>query len=106
MPGYDKTGPSGRGPMTGGGFGRCGGSRGFSREGVNFGGGRSGRPFGGGRGRVCRGGRGGWWGFNRNQAPDWIDRSETEDLRAAAEDLKAQLKAVEERLANIEKEQL
>ncbi len=27
MPGYDRTGPMGKGPMTGGGFGRCGGRR-------------------------------------------------------------------------------
>ncbi len=104
MPAYDKTGPFGRGPMTGGGFGRCGGGRrGFSRGEAAFGAGR------GGRGRAFGGGRGGWSGVGNYQdtrRPNWGDRSEADDLRAAAEDLKDQLRAVEERLANVDKEPL
>lgn len=32
MPGFDGTGPNGRGPMTGRGMGSCGRSRGFGRR--------------------------------------------------------------------------
>ena len=57
MPGGDGTGPMRRGPMTGGGFGPCGGglARRFGRGGFH------------GRGGSSGGGRG--WG-NRRWAPD------------------------------------
>jgi hypothetical protein len=82
MPGFDGTGPMGRGPMTGGGRGFCAipfrnyGPYGYDMRapggppsGVNpfygrpfygsvFGAGRGGLPYGGGRGRVFGGGRG------------------------------------------------
>jgi len=50
MPGFDRTGPMGKGPMTGGGFGRCGSARG--------GGGFGGRGFGYGAGYGAGAGRG------------------------------------------------
>ena len=57
MPGFDKTGPRGQGPGTGGGFGPCADAtatdnnlRELSRMG------RAGRRRGGGRGRCFRGG--------------------------------------------------
>ncbi|MCB2216186.1 DUF5320 family protein [Desulfofustis glycolicus] len=48
MPGFDRTGPMGGGPMTGGGFGRCaGGDRAGMYYGCGFGRGRGfGRGFG------------------------------------------------------------
>ncbi len=66
MPGGDRTGPLGWGPMTGRGAGYCAGypvpgylnpvpARGW------FGVGRGGFPRGGGRGRAFGGGRGWWW---------------------------------------------
>jgi hypothetical protein len=66
MPGGDRTGPWGGGPMTGRGAGYCAGypvpgymnpipGRGW------YGVGRGGFPRGGGRGRAFGGGRG-WWG--------------------------------------------
>lgn len=80
MPGRDKTGPMGQGPMTGGGRGLCGsmrinknnienetdsdpntapGSRMFMRRGRCFGGGRGRGALGaGGRGRGIGNGRG------------------------------------------------
>jgi hypothetical protein len=65
MPGFDRTGPMGKGPMTGGGRGFCakiippGTAPKFPSypPDVIFGAGRGGRPWGGGRGRVFGGGR-------------------------------------------------
>lgn len=38
MPGFDKTGPDGKGPMTGRGLGKCGGKEGTAlRRGRGFG---------------------------------------------------------------------
>jgi len=61
MPGFDRTGPLGQGPMTGRGLGYCNPTTrrylpgqplyGLGRGGIPWGGGR-GRGFGGGRGRF------------------------------------------------------
>ena len=64
MPGYDRTGPRGEGPMTGRGRGYCGPGR--ESNYMSFmprGAGRGFPPWGGGRGRVFGGGRG--RGFGR-----------------------------------------
>jgi hypothetical protein len=58
MPGLDRTGPQGEGPMTGGGFGRCNQAEG-NRQPVA---GRGWRPFGPGQG--SRRGFGRRAGFN------------------------------------------
>lgn len=82
MPGFDRTGPMGMGPMTGGGFGLCrqgrartaAGRMGYAQAYALRGAGRGFAPWGGGRGRVWGGGRGGafrgagrggygYWGF-------------------------------------------
>jgi len=70
MPGLDRTGPAGAGPMTGGGFGLCNPYyRGnFPRVPI-YGAGRGGIPWGGGRGRVFGGGRGVNWRW-----PHWFPR--------------------------------
>jgi len=58
MPGFDKTGPDGRGAMTGGGYGQCAGSTKRSEPADRMrGAGRGGRPWGGARGRCFGGGR-------------------------------------------------
>jgi hypothetical protein len=69
MPGYDRTGPAGRGAMTGWAAGRCGGDR---TQPARFGGwgGGMGRGFGGGRGRWCAGGPG-RGGRGRFAGPDY-----------------------------------
>lgn len=72
MPNFNGQGPRGEGPMTGRGMGRCGSERGYSR------------------GQGC--GRG--FGFRRF----FSQKEEVEDLKAYQEDLKAELKAVEERM--------
>lgn len=70
MPGFDRTGPRGEGPRTGGGFGLCNprsarpdiGNQGYPMRGA----GRGFAPWGGGRGHVFGGGRGaGSWGGGR-----------------------------------------
>jgi len=69
MPGFDRTGPEGQGPMTGRGLGRCNPDNEFNEEddirfGRGWGRGRGlgrgrgfGRGFGGGYGRGFGGGR-------------------------------------------------
>ncbi|MBU1627658.1 DUF5320 domain-containing protein [bacterium] len=67
MPGFDRTGPLGQGPMTGGGFGYCNPlNRGSIPGRPLYGVGSGGIPRGGGRGRAFGGGLGrfGSWGNN------------------------------------------
>lgn len=63
MPGFNATGPFGRGPRTGRGLGSC--SSGYRQAGgygwFGRGVGRGGIPWGGGRGRAWGGGRGRGW---------------------------------------------
>jgi len=108
MPGFDRTGPLGQGPMTGGGFGDCRGNympdfgtggRGFySRYGAN-------RGAGLGRGqRICRRG---FWGFGppaprfyggfRSVAPE----TDLAGLQKQADDVRAYLRDLEARLAEL-----
>ncbi|NLA38423.1 MAG: DUF5320 family protein [Methanomicrobiales archaeon] len=71
MPGFDGTGPGGRGPMTGGGFGYCSPAvrgrwppmwgRRIPYPGPVYGLGRGGMPRGGGWGRGFGRGRGRGW---------------------------------------------
>lgn len=74
MPNFDGMGPRGEGPMTGRGMGRCGTG--------------TGRGLGRGQGRG--------FGFRRF----FSQKEEVEDLKTYQEDLKAELKAVEEELKN------
>jgi hypothetical protein len=101
MPGFDRTGPLGAGPMTGGGFGYCGTGR---RPRYTLGG----RPvygrFGAGWGRGFGRGRGfcglayGYW------RPTAVDpKAELAGLQQEANDLKAYLKELEARIAGLEK---
>lgn len=78
MPGFDKTGPMGAGPMTGRGFGPCGLGLGWRRR---FGAGRGlGRYFG--------------WGWN-------IPQTKEDKLKALAD----YRKALEEELEDVKKEE-
>jgi len=77
MPGFDQTGPLGRGPMTGRGFGPCGLGLGWRRR------------FGMGRGM------GRYFSFNWPQAKD--------DQKKALVDYK---KALEEELEDVKKEEV
>ncbi|MFH1983537.1 MAG: DUF5320 family protein [Pseudomonadota bacterium] len=84
MPGFDQTGPRGGGPMTGGGFGRCGA--------------RDGRGYGG-RGQRYR------W-FQQRAALEPTPMADIESAPASAQltRLAAALESIEARLARIEGE--
>ena len=117
MPGGDRSGPRGQGPMTGRGMGYCRGNdqpadnanlppgRGF---GMGWGGGRGrgrgGGGFGGGRGRGggFGRGRGRGRGFGTNPQPSAED--EAAFLRAESARLKQYMEDIEKRLADFEKE--
>ena len=73
MPNFDGKGPRGNGSMTGRGMGPCGGGMGYSR------------------------GQGRGFGFRRF----FSQKEEVEDLKGYQEDLKAELKAIEEQLKDV-----
>ena len=89
MPGRDQTGPKGDGPLTGGGWGRC--RRGAGR-GRGQGGGGRGQGFGGGRGFGAGGG-----GRQIEGAED-----ELSALKGEVRSLNQELKAVQERIAELD----
>ena len=66
MPGFDRTGPRGEGPLTGGRRGLCV-PQGYRPAGY-YGAGRGGRPWGGGRGFAWGGGR----GYGRGYVAPWL----------------------------------
>ncbi len=101
MPGYDGTGPAGRGPMTGGGRGFCN----PAGMGYRRGGGR-GMGWSARFGRCMGAGRG--WGaspFPAGWAPAGsMSRDEELDmLKAEAEQLSQSLEAIRKRMASLEK---
>jgi hypothetical protein len=83
MPGFDRTGPWGYGPMTGRGLGPCG--RGLARG------------FGRGRGMM--------WAPSPGYAPAYAPTREQElaDLRAEKELVERELEEIKARLTEIEK---
>ena len=101
MPGRDRTGPQGTGPMTGWGAGYCGGNQ--ADVAGNFGG-RGWQCRGGGWGRrnmFYATGRPGWrrTGWDYNPDPEQA----AQDLKAQAAALEGELKLVNQRLAEVEK---
>ncbi|MDD2389900.1 MAG: DUF5320 domain-containing protein [Desulfobacterales bacterium] len=120
MPGGDRTGPAGMGPMTGRGFGVCAGNAdpGYANPGYGrgFGYGRGlgyGRGFCGGRG--FGGGQGGRWRapfpgygyggpYEAAYAADMpTTPRETEALKAQASYLEKMLEKITNRIAELEK---
>ncbi len=117
MPGGDRTGPRGMGPMTGRGAGYCAGysvpgyANPWPRAGLGMAWGRGG-PMGGGRGwrhMYYATGLPGWVRFGA--PPVWgappvgavpTPEQEAEFLRAQAEQLQAELDAINERLSKLE----
>jgi len=107
MPGGDRTGPLGMGPMTGRGMGYCAGygMPGYSWPG--YGAGRGGIPWGCGRGRVFGGGRGFWWRARAwayppipAYAPRWNAPYAPEQEKAV---LKEELSLLEEEMNSLRK---
>lgn len=100
MPGFDGTGPEGRGPLTGRGLGPCGSGRGFRRgHGRGFG-----RGFGSGFGRGF--GRRRFWGTSPHYQTPYPALTKNEE-RAMLEDelklLEEDIKSIKERIKELEK---
>ncbi len=97
MPGLNRRGPEGMGPMTGGGRGLCNpASRSAYNRGASFAGGSGlGRGMGFGRRQalMCR-----RQGFRNAGIPDYDPAQEEILLRNEAEILKGELDAIENRL--------
>ncbi len=108
MPGGDRTGPLGRGPMTGRAAGRCSGfsGPGYANPDVP----RYGRGFGFGRGRGRGFGRG-FWGrryYYDEPYPSETPVEQTTDqekayLESTIKSLEAELKSVQRRLQELSK---
>ena len=109
MPGFDGTGPAGRGPMTGGGFGRC---NPYGRSVVPIDDGPEG-VWGRGRGyrhRYWATGLLGWmrsgpgrsWGY-RSTVP-FTKEDEVRFLKEQAQTFKEELHAIDSRLRDLELE--
>ena len=101
MPGFDRTGPMGAGPMTGWARGRCNpaAAADYQRaEGAFYG---RGRGFGAGRGRRCGFGPGRGTGRFHGRAFGW-QADERASLKAEADYLKESLDAVSARIAELE----
>ncbi|MDP8221738.1 MAG: DUF5320 domain-containing protein [Candidatus Lernaella stagnicola] len=123
MPGGDRTGPAGMGPMTGRGAGNCAGypMPGYANpvSGGGFGYGRGygfGRGFGRGRGMGFRGGRG--WGapnygnpaqYAPAYAPPYVaapaPEQELDALQGQAQYLTNALEEIRQRIAELEAKQ-
>ena len=121
MPGGDRTGPAGMGPMTGRAAGYCAGygAPGYMNPGPRRG---YGMGWGGGwgrgrgyRGRFYAAGRPGWAGYgyppewgapptDGRYSPQMTTEQEAEFLRNQAKVLSDQLEALSKRLAELEEE--
>ncbi len=96
MPGFDRKGPLGQGPMTGGKRGYCG-SKNTPPVNNGLGVGRGGRPRGGGRGACFGGGRNkgmNWNFFNSNSEEDFFNQ-QIETLKQEKEELEKRLEKLE-----------
>ena len=95
MPGFNKRGPEGMGPMTGGGRGLCNpANRSFLNRGGAFSAGAGrGRGFGGGRGRRA--------GFGYTGAPYYDKDQEKSLLKNEEAMLRDELAAIKQRLEEI-----
>ena len=113
MPGFDRTGPMGKGPMTGGGRGRCnprgafntsGGSgmdrgthRGF-RQGFG-----SARGYGRGQGRrEFSPAGGGWYGPANDRSDAMKEKDEISMLKNEADALNSELGQINRRIQELE----
>jgi len=115
MPGLDRTGPVGAGPMTGGGFGRCN-PRNRAYEWGSFGPGRVGRVSGRGRGygrgfgrRGARFDDQGWYGPAYGSYPGLYAVSGEDQismLKKEAQMMKDELNTINKRIEELGSEPL
>ena len=117
MPGGDRTGPGGTGPMTGRAAGYCAGNnapgytnpwggRGGGGWGRGFRGGGRGRGFGGGgRGRGFGWGAGGYYGPEPYAAPQPDPAQETEYLKSGIKQMEEEIKAMNKRIEELNKKE-
>ena len=111
MPGFNRTGPMGAGPMTGGGRGFCNpANAGYERSAVGafgFGGGMAyGRGFRGGFGRGIRRGFGRGFAWNQPQYFATYPEDPTGELnmlKAQADSTKNMLDSINKRLTELKK---
>ena len=109
MPGGDRTGPLGQGPMTGRALGYCTGypDPGFANFGPGYGRG-FGRGWGRGFGRGFWGrGRGFWWRGNFPESyysPPLNTTEEKTYLENMVKNLEEEIKAIRERIQDLSKE--
>lgn len=101
MPGFDRTGPEGAGPMTGRQLGRCAGNTSvFPGRGFRYG-----RGYGFGRGRGWGRGFGFRWGNPFRAYPeDYVAASDETLLQNEIRSLKDQLSSVEKELEKVRRE--
>lgn len=95
MPGFDRTGPRGDGPMTGGGFGHCGSGKRLRFKGLGVG--QGGAPRGGGAGRCWGGGRSRWHlgrGLEENE-------SYATDVEISFQKLADEVRKLKEQISNL-----
>lgn len=102
MPGRDRRGPVGAGPMTGRGLGYCntGHTAGYIGDGF-------GRSYGFGRGLGVRRGRFGGWRYTpsyRASVHAGIPTDQVDELRVQADELRTALAEIERRLSETEME--
>jgi len=100
MPGGDRTGPLGRGPMTGRAAGFCSG---YPRPGFGQ---RYGRSWGRSIGRGFRGrGRGFWYGENYEESINQLDKEEEKIyLENLVRNLEEEIKSIKDKLQELSKE--
>ena len=99
MPGFDRTGPQGRGSMTGRRMGNCSGNA--NEEGFVYG--RGGRGFGRGFGRGA--GFGNKYGFGGNQQQFLTNVTEKTILENDINTLKDQLSSLEKQLNELKQDE-
>lgn len=95
MPGFDRRGPMGDGPMTGGGFGHCGSGKRLRFDGPGVG--QGGTPRGGGAGRCWGGGRGRWY----QEHERWEDESDTAGVENFVQKLVHEVEELRQQIANM-----
>jgi len=106
MPGFNKTGPMGMGPRTGGGRGFCA-PEAETRNGSGRarGAGRGTAPFGGNKGRVCGGGRARqWFGPAEGQFGSAGRETELDLLKDQAGMLEDELAAIRHKIDDLSRQ--